>query len=140
MRHKTIRVIDYLFLVIWHGPERSNLLRENPPATRAGGGFCHRQTQPPSRGRRRFRVTGACRRAGPGSSGEGVEHFLVRRESAGRLLGVGEPAVHHDLEDAAAGTTQIDLRGGLGLQDRVPRLTGARFVASLPTVLNFDPH
>jgi hypothetical protein len=62
------------------------------------------------------------------------------RELAGRLLRIGEPAVHRDLEDTAAGPAQIDLRGGLGLQDRVPRRTGARFVASHSAVFDLDLH
>src|SRR5207344_1542309 len=61
-------------------------------------------------------------------SAEGAEYFLVCRKPAGRLLGVGESAVHRDLEDTPAGPAQSNLRGGLGLQDRVLRRTGARFI------------
>jgi TPR repeat protein len=71
---------------------------------------------------------------------EGAEHFLVCRETAGCLLGESQPAVHRDLEDAAAGPAQIDLRRGLCLQDRVPRRTGARFIASLAAVFDLDLH
>jgi hypothetical protein len=88
--------------------------------------------KPPSRGRRH---ASRCER-----SAEGLEHFLVCRELAGRLLRIGEPAVHRDLEDTAAGPAQIDLRGGLGLQDRVPRRTGARFIASHSAVFDLDLH
>ena len=73
-------------------------------------------------------------------SAEGAEYFLVCREPAGRLLRVGEPAVHRDLEDAAAGPAQSNLRGGLGLQDRVLRRTGARFIASHSAVFDLDLH
>lgn len=74
------------------------------------------------------------------ASGEGAEYFLVCREPAGCLLRVGEPAVHRDLEDATAGPAQVNLRGGLVLQDRVPRRTGARFVASHSAVFDLDLH
>jgi predicted transposase YbfD/YdcC len=90
------------------------------------------QGQPPSRGRHRE----PCH----GRSAEGRECFLVCREPAGRLLRIGEPAVHRDLEDTTAGPTQADLRGRLGLQDRVPRRTGARFIASHSAVFDFDLH
>jgi hypothetical protein len=89
--------------------------------------------QPPARGRH----TAAMLR---NRLAEGAEHFLVCRETAGCLLGESQPAVHRDLEDAAAGPAQIDLRRGLCLQDRVPRRTGARFIASLAAVFDLDLH
>ena len=73
-------------------------------------------------------------------SAEGRENFLVCRELAGRLFRVGKPAVHRDLEDSTAGPAQINLRGGLGLQDRVLRRTGAWFVTSHSAVFDFDLH
>ena len=73
-------------------------------------------------------------------STEGAKQLLVRRELPGRLLRIGEPAVHRDLEHAAAALLQAHLRGRLRLQDRLPRRTGARLIASHTAVFDFDLH
>jgi len=71
---------------------------------------------------------------------EGTQQFFVCRKLTGRLLGISEPAVHRDLEDAAARPSQAHLRGGLGLKNRIPRRTGAWFIASHAAVFDFDLH
>ena len=74
------------------------------------------------------------------SSAEDAQHFLVRGETAGRLLRIGEPPVHRDLEHAATASRQADLGGRLRLRDDVPRRTGARFIASLTAIFDVDLH
>jgi hypothetical protein len=87
---------------------------------------------PPARGRRRA--------VPDGRSAEGAAHLLVCRELAGGLFRVGQPSIHRDLEDAATGPLQADPGRGVRLQDQVPRLAGARFVASHSAVFDFDLH
>jgi hypothetical protein len=49
-------------------------------------------------------------------------------------------AVDANFEDAAARPPQVYLRRGPQLGDQFFRLTGARFIASLTAVFDFDLH
>jgi hypothetical protein len=69
-----------------------------------------------------------------------ADHFLIRRKAAGCLLGEGKAAIDGNLENPAAGLTQGDVGGWMGLQDQVPRCQGARLVASHAAEFNFDLH
>jgi hypothetical protein len=69
-----------------------------------------------------------------------IRNLVARRKAAGRLLGEREAAVDANFEDAAARAPQVQLRRGLQLEDQILRLTGARFVASLAAIFDFDVH
>jgi len=71
---------------------------------------------------------------------DGVPHLLICRESSGRLLRVGDPAIDFYFKDTAARPAQIDLCRRLQSKDHVPRRTGARLVASLAAVFDLDFH
>jgi hypothetical protein len=73
-------------------------------------------------------------------SAEGREHLCVRREPAARLLGIREPAIHRNLEHAAAGPLQLHLRAGCGLLNQTCRHTGARFIASHSAIFDLNLH
>jgi hypothetical protein len=73
-------------------------------------------------------------------SAKGREHLLVRREPAGRLLGIREPAVHGNLEHTTAGPMQLHLRAGCRLLNQTCRRTGARFIASHSAVFDLNLH
>jgi hypothetical protein len=73
-------------------------------------------------------------------SPEGREHLRVRREPAGHLLGVREPAIHRNLEHAATGPVQFHLRARCGLLNQSCRHTGARFIASHSAIFDLNLH
>ena len=73
-------------------------------------------------------------------SAEGREHLRVRWEPAGRLLGVGEPAIHGNLEHTTAGPVQLHLRAGCRLLNQTCRRTGARFIASHSAIFDLNLH
>jgi len=58
----------------------------------------------------------------------------------GCLLGKREPVIDADFEDAAARAPQAYVRSGLQLEHQLPRLTGARLIASLAAIFDFDLH
>jgi hypothetical protein len=74
------------------------------------------------------------------TSGETRSYLLVRRKAAGRLLRVRQSAVNANFEDAATRPPQAQLRQGLQPGDQFPRLTGARFIASLTAIFDLDLH
>ena len=76
----------------------------------------------------------------PGRLADCAEYLLVCREPAGRLLRVGQPAVHSDLKDTAPRSAQRNLRVRPGIAKRFCRRTGARFVASHAAIFDFDLH
>jgi hypothetical protein len=73
-------------------------------------------------------------------SGETAGDLFARRKAAGRLLRERQSAVDANFEDAATRPPQAQLRRGPQLGDQFPRLTGARFIASLTAVFDFDCH
>jgi hypothetical protein len=79
--------------------------------------------------------SGICRK-----SAEGCEHLRVRWEPACRLLGVGEPVIHGDLEHTTAGPSQLYLRARCRLLNQTCRRTGARFIASHSAIFDLDLH
>jgi hypothetical protein len=79
--------------------------------------------------------SGICRK-----SAEGCEHLRVRWEPACRLLRVGEPVIHGDLEDTTAGPSQLYLRARCRLLNQTCRRTGARFIASHSAIFDLDLH
>jgi hypothetical protein len=74
------------------------------------------------------------------ASGYDANDLGIGGKPAKRLLGAGYTIVDADLEDAPTGAPQCHLRIGSDLADEVRRLTGARFIVSLTTVLDFDMH
>ena len=73
-------------------------------------------------------------------SGETAGNLFARRKTAGRFLRERASAVDLNFEDAAARPPQAYLRRELQLEHEVPRLTGARFIASLTAVFDLDFH
>jgi hypothetical protein len=73
-------------------------------------------------------------------SGETAGDLFARRKATGRLLRERKPAVDANFEDAAARPPQVYLRRWSQLGDQFPRLTGARFVASLTAIFDLDVH
>jgi hypothetical protein len=70
--------------------------------------------------------------------GERVQ-FFVRGEAAFSFLGIGQAAVHGDLELAAAGCGQADFSAEF-VCDPVPRTEGRWFVVSHLAVFDIDLH
>jgi hypothetical protein len=56
------------------------------------------------------------------------------------MLGEGYAVLDADIKDAATGPPQRHVRTWFQLADEVRRLTGARFIASLAAVFDFDVH
>ena len=75
-----------------------------------------------------------------GQSGDRGKHLVPRRETAGRLLREAQPPIHRDLEHAAPALAQPHIGSRRLRQDQVPRLTGARLVASHAAVFDLDLH
>jgi hypothetical protein len=73
-------------------------------------------------------------------SGHGADNLGIGGKPAECLLGAGYAVVDADLKDTATGPLQRYLRVGPDLADEVRRLTGARFIASLTAVSDFDAH
>jgi hypothetical protein len=73
-------------------------------------------------------------------SGNRGDDFGLGWETTKFLLGTRNAVVDPDLKDATTGTPQSHLRIWSGLLDDASRLTGARFIASLPAVVDFDLH
>jgi hypothetical protein len=73
-------------------------------------------------------------------SGETAGNLFAGRKATGRLLRVCQPAVNANFEDAATRPPQAQLRRGPQLFDQFPRLTGARFIASLAAVFDLNFH
>ena len=73
-------------------------------------------------------------------SAYGADDLSVGGEAAGRFFGVGNTIINANLEHAAARAQQRHLRVWSLLADYARRLTGARFIASLTAVLDFDAH
>jgi hypothetical protein len=74
------------------------------------------------------------------SLGETAGDLFARRKAAGCFLRKGKSAVDANFEDAATRPPQAQLRRGLQLGDQFPRLTGARFIASLTAIFDLDLH
>jgi hypothetical protein len=72
--------------------------------------------------------------------GETAGDLFARWKTAGRLLRERQTAVDANFEDAATRPPQAQLRRGLQLDDQFPRLTGARFIASLTAIFDLDLH
>jgi hypothetical protein len=72
--------------------------------------------------------------------GETAGDLFARRKATGCLLRERQSAVDSNFEDAATRPPQAQLRRGLQLGDQFPRLTGARFIASLAAVFDLDLH
>ncbi len=89
---------------------------------------------PPSRGRLHASVFDAKTLA------EGAQRFLVRRETASRLLREAELAVHRDLKHSTTGLVQRHLRVRMGVENQVPHPTGAWLIASLSAIFDLDLH
>jgi hypothetical protein len=73
-------------------------------------------------------------------SGETAGDLFAGRKATGRLLRVRQSAVNANFEDAATRPPQAHLRRGSHFGDQFPRLTGARFIASLTAVFDLDLH
>jgi hypothetical protein len=73
-------------------------------------------------------------------SGHRGDDLGLGGEATKHLLGTRNAVVDPDLKDATAGTPQSHLRIWSGPLDDASRLTGARFIASLPAVVDFDAH
>jgi hypothetical protein len=73
-------------------------------------------------------------------SAHGADDLSVGRETAGRFFGISNTIINTDLEHTAARAQQRHLRVWSLLDDYARRLTGARFIASLTAVLDFDVH
>jgi hypothetical protein len=56
------------------------------------------------------------------------------------MFGEGYAVLDADIKDTAAGPPQRHVRTWSDLTDEVRRLTGARFIASLAAVFDFDVH
>jgi hypothetical protein len=79
--------------------------------------------------------------ASPGLTlGETTGNLFARRKAAARLLRERQSAVDANFEDAATRPPQAYLRRGSHFGDQFPRLTGARFIASLTAVFDLDLH
>jgi hypothetical protein len=76
----------------------------------------------------------------PTRSGHRGDNFSLGREPAKHLLGAYNAVVDPDLKDATAGAPQSHLCIWSDLVDDGSRLTGARFIVSLPAVMDFDAH
>jgi hypothetical protein len=74
------------------------------------------------------------------SLGETAGDLFARRKAAGRLLRVRQSTLDTNFEDAAARPLQAQLRRGSQPGDQFPRLTGARFIASLTAIFDLDLH
>jgi hypothetical protein len=72
--------------------------------------------------------------------GETASDLFARWEATGRLFRERESAVDANFEDAATRPPQAQLRRESQLGDQFPRLTGARFIASLTAVFDLDHH
>jgi hypothetical protein len=72
--------------------------------------------------------------------GERVDDLLARWKATGRLLGELKSAVNANFKHAAARAPKAYLCRGSQLEDLVPRLTGARFVASSTAIFDLDLH
>ena len=72
--------------------------------------------------------------------GETAGDLFARWKAPGRLLRVRQSAVDANFEDAAARPPQVYLRRRSQLGDQFPRLTGARFIASLTAIFDLDLH
>ena len=56
------------------------------------------------------------------------------------MLGEDDAVLDADVKDTATGPPQRHVRSWHDLANEVRRLTGARFIASLAAVLDFDVH
>jgi hypothetical protein len=73
-------------------------------------------------------------------SAYGADDLSVGGEAAGRFFGISNTIINPNFEHAAARAQQRHLRVWSLLADYARRLTGARFIASLAAVLDFDAH
>jgi hypothetical protein len=74
------------------------------------------------------------------NSGHGADDLGVGGEPAKGMFGEGYAVLDADIKDAATGPPQRHLRAWSDLADEVRRLTGARLIASLAAVFDFDVH
>ena len=74
------------------------------------------------------------------NSGHYADNLVIGREPAKRMLGEDYAIFDADIKDAASGPPQRHVRIWSDLADDVRRLTGARLIASLAAVLDFDAH
>jgi hypothetical protein len=74
------------------------------------------------------------------NSAHRFEDFGISGKTANRLLGTGDAAIDANLEDAATRSLQCHLGVWPDLTNQIRRLTGARFVTSLATVVDLDKH
>src|SRR5580698_814622 len=109
----------------------SNWTRKIATANRGGSIGRRRRIKIPARRADRYEQR---------ASGETAGDLFAGRKAAGRLLRVRQSVVNANLEDAAARPQQAQLRRGPQFKDQFPRLTGARFIASLTAVFDLDLH
>jgi hypothetical protein len=74
------------------------------------------------------------------NSAHRFEDFGIGGKTANRLLGTDDAAIDADLKDAATRSLQCYLGIWSGLANQLRRLTGARFVTSLATIVDLDMH
>jgi hypothetical protein len=77
---------------------------------------------------------------GPRLSAHGADDLSVGGKAARRLFGISNTPINTNLEHTAARALQRHLRVWSLFADYARRLTGARFIASLTAVLDFDAH
>ena len=75
-----------------------------------------------------------------GHSGHDVDDLGISGEPAKGMLGEDHAVLDADVKDTATGPPQRHVRSWPDLANEVRRLTGARFIASLAAVLDFDVH
>jgi hypothetical protein len=73
-------------------------------------------------------------------SGHDVDDLGISGEPAKGMLGEDYAVLDADVEDTATGPPQRHARTWSDLANELRRLTGARFIASLAAVLDFDVH
>ena len=73
-------------------------------------------------------------------SAHGADDLGVGGEAAGGFFGISNSIINTDLEHTVDRAQQRHLRVWSLLADYARRLTGARFIASLAAVLDFDAH